>query len=165
MQDRNLQVLVDKWASPEEVRAVEEAFRRVGLEANVRAGVVELSQQLTWIVIVSIPPSAFLTAYFGAAGADAWKATKGLSNWVRRFVQDLKDARGGDQEGTIELEDAGRAWLLLPSDLPEEAFRQLETVDWSTAQNGSLKWDDQGKSTPAHGGTEMKISRNFLLVL
>jgi len=51
MQDRSLQVQIDKWASTEEVRAVEEAFRRVGLEATVRAGIIQLSQQFTWIVI------------------------------------------------------------------------------------------------------------------
>jgi hypothetical protein len=55
MQDRQLQVQIDKWASPEEVQAVEEAFRRAGLEANVRAGIIELSEQFTWIVIISAP--------------------------------------------------------------------------------------------------------------
>jgi hypothetical protein len=143
MQDRHLQVMIDKWASPEEVWTVEEAFRRTGLEANVRASVVELSEQLTWIVIISAPVSMFLSGYFAAAGADAWKATKGLPDRLRQLVRDLKTARGSQQEGRIELEDAGRAWLLLSSDLPEEAFRQLKAIDWSLAQRGSLRWDDQ----------------------
>lgn len=143
MQDRKLQVQIDKWASPEEVQAVEETFRQVGLEASVRAGVIELSEQFTWIVIISMPASMFLSGYFAAAGADTWSATKRLSDRLRQFVRDLKDARGGKQEGRIELEDAGRAWLLLSSDLPDEAFRQLEAIDWSVAQSGSLQWDGQ----------------------
>ncbi len=52
MQDRKFQVQIDKWASPDEVQAVEETFRRVGLEASVQASVIELSEQFTWIVIV-----------------------------------------------------------------------------------------------------------------
>ncbi|MGZ3387505.1 MAG: hypothetical protein ACXVB5_21745 [Isosphaeraceae bacterium] len=54
MQDRKMQVLIDKWASSEEVQAVEEAFRQAGLEAKVQASVIELSEQFTWIVIVSM---------------------------------------------------------------------------------------------------------------
>jgi len=87
----------------------------------------------------------FLTGYFAAAGADAWNASKRLSRRLRQLVRDLKDARGGDQEGRIELEDAGRAWLLLSSALPDEAFSQLETIDPSVAQGGSLRWEGQDR--------------------
>jgi hypothetical protein len=161
MQDRKLQVQIDKWASPDEVQAVEETFRRVGLEASVRAGVIELSEQFTWIVIISMPASMFLSGYFAAAGADAWSATKNLSDRLRHFVRGLKDARGGNQEGRIELEDGGRAWLLLSSDLPEEAFRQLEALDWSVAQSGSLQWDDQDQCWMhyVHGMDPQRVSR------
>lgn len=145
MQDQQLQVQIDKWASPDEVRAVEEAFRRAGLEAKVRAGVIELSEQFSWIVIISAPASLFLSGYLTAAGADAWNATKRLSHRLRQLVRDLREARGRDQEGRIELEDAGRPWLLLSSDLPEEAFRQLETIDWSIAQSGSLRWESEDR--------------------
>jgi hypothetical protein len=145
MQDPDLQVQIDKWATAEEVRAVREAFRRAGFEVNVNAGIIDLSQQLTWMIIASIPPSAFLTSYFASAGADAWKATKGLSEQVIRLVKDLKEARGGDGDGTIELQDGGRPWLLLTSDMPDEAFRQLETIDWSAAKSGQLKWDVRGR--------------------
>jgi hypothetical protein len=143
VQDRKLQVQIDKWASPDEVQAVEETFRRVGLEASVRAGVIELSEQFTWIVIISVPVSTFLSGYFAAAGADAWSATKTLSDRLRQFVRDLKHDRGDNQDGRIELEDAGRAWLLLSSSLPEEAFRQLDAIDWSVVQSGSLRWNNQ----------------------
>ncbi len=161
MQDRELQVRIDKWASPEEVQAVEEAFRQAGLEASVRASIIELSEQLTWIVIISAPASMFLSGYFAAAGADAWKATKRPSDRLGQLVRDLKAARGSEQEGRIELEEAGRAWLLLSSDLPEEAFRQLETIDWSIAQSGSLRWDDQDRCWlhTVHGREPRKVSK------
>lgn len=150
MQDQKLQVRIDKWASPGEVQAVEEAFRRAGLEVSVRASVIELSEQFTWIVIASIPASAFLSQYFAAAGADAWSASKRLPDQLRQLVRDLKDARGGDQEGKIELEDAGRPWLLLSSDLPDEAFRQLESIDQSVVQGGSLRWHYQDQCWMHH---------------
>jgi hypothetical protein len=106
MQDRKLQVQIDKWASPDEVQAVEETFRRVGLEASVRAGVIELSEQFTWIVIISMPASMFLSGYFAAAGADAWSATKNLSDRLRHFVQG-SERRSRRQSGR---KDRARGW-------------------------------------------------------
>lgn len=143
MQQAKLQVQIDKGSSSDEVHALEEAFRRAGLEASVHPGIIELSEQFTWIVMISLPPTAFLSGYFAAAGGDAWSATKRLSDRLMQFVRDLKTARGGSQDGRIELEEAGRAWLLLTSDLPQEAFRQLDDIDWSVAQSGSLHWNNQ----------------------
>jgi hypothetical protein len=75
MQDQKFQVHIDKWASPDEVQAVEETFRRVGLEASVQAGVIELSEQFTWIVIISLPASMFLSGYFAARRVQVREAT------------------------------------------------------------------------------------------
>jgi len=143
MQDAMLHVYIDKGSSADEVSAVEEAFHRAGMEAKVEPGILEFSQQFTWIIMISVPPTAFLSAYFAAAGADAWGAAKHQFGRLRRLVRDLKIARGSGQGGRIELEESGRAWLLLTSDLSDDAFRQLEGVDWSLAQRGSLRWDVQ----------------------
>jgi hypothetical protein len=81
MRVRQLEVQID---SPEEVQAVEKAFRRAGPEANVRACVIELSEQFTWIVIISASASMLLTGCFAAA--DAWNATERLSGRLRQTV-------------------------------------------------------------------------------
>lgn len=140
--DLTLNVSVDVGVSADEVHAVEEAFRRAGLEADVQPSLIELSQASTWIVMISAAPATFLSAYAAAAGADAWRATKASYSRLMQLVRDLKTATGGHGDGRIELEERGRAWLLLTSDLPEESFRQLEDVDWTVAQSGTLKWDE-----------------------
>ncbi len=137
-----LSVSVDAGVSADEVHAIEEAFRRAGLEAEVQPSLIELSQASTWIVMISAAPTAFLSAYAAAAGSDAWGATKHGYGRLMELVRDLKTASGGHGDGRIELEERGRAWLLLTSDMPEEAFRQLENIDWTVAQTGALKWDE-----------------------
>jgi hypothetical protein len=137
-----LNVSVDAGASADEVRAIEEAFRTAGLEADVQPSLIELSQASTWIVMITAAPATFLSAYAAAAGTDAWGATKRGYGRLMQLVRDLRTASGDHGDGRIELEERGRAWLLLTSDLPEEAFRQLEDVDWAVAQSGALKWDE-----------------------
>lgn len=137
-----LNVSVDAGVSADEVHAIEEAFRGAGLEANVQPSLIELSQATTWIVMISVAPTAFLSAYAAAAGANAWGATKDGYGRLMQLVRDLKTASGGHGDGRIELEEKGRAWLLLTSDLPDEAFRQLEDIDWTVAQSGTLRWDE-----------------------
>jgi hypothetical protein len=137
-----LNVSVDAGVSADEVHAIEEAFRRAGLEADVKPSLIELSQASTWIVMISAAPTTFLSAYAAAAGTDAWGATKRGYGRLMQLVRDLRTASGGHGVGRIELEERGRAWLLLTSDLPEEAFRQLEDVNWTAAQTGVLKWDE-----------------------
>jgi hypothetical protein len=124
------------------VQAIEDAFREAGLEAEVRANRLELSHSAEWLVIISSVPTTFLAAYVGKAGSDAWDATKRGYGRLRQLVRDLKTANGGQVDGTLELEDGGRAWLLLRSDTPDEAFRQLDDVDWTVTQSGTLKWDE-----------------------
>jgi hypothetical protein len=76
------------------------------------------------------------------AGSDAWDATKRGFGRLGQLVRDLKTANGGQVDGSIELEDGGRPWLLLRSDMPDEAFRQLDDLDWAVTQSGFLRWDE-----------------------
>lgn len=136
-----LPVSVDAGTSPDEVHAIEEAFRNASLEADVRSSIIELSQASTWIVLISTPPTAFLAAYAAAAGTDAWSGTKRSFNRLRQLVGDLKIAHGSRVDGRVELEVGGQPWLLLTSDLPDEAYLQLDDVDLTATQDGALKWD------------------------
>jgi hypothetical protein len=142
LSDLTLHVSADAATSPDVVQAIEDAFRQAGLEAEVRPNLLELSHSAEWLVIISSAPTMFLTASAGKAGSDAWDATKRGYGRLRQLVRDLKTANGGQVDGNIELEDGGRAWLLLRSGTPDQAFRQLDDVDWTTAQSGTLKWDE-----------------------
>jgi hypothetical protein len=137
-----LPVAVDAGTNADVLHAIEEAFRDAGLPADVQPSIIELSQASTWIVLINIPPTAFLTAYATAAGADAWGATKRSFTRLRQLVHDLKIANGGGADGRISLEEGGRPWLLLTSNLPDEAYVQLEDVDMTAAQGGALEWDE-----------------------
>lgn len=143
MSKLTLQVSADAATSLDAVEAMEGAFREAGLEAEVRPNRFDLSHSAEWLLIISATPAAFVSSYAAKAGSDAWDATKRGFSRLRELARNLKAANGGQVDGTIELKDGGRAWLLFRSDTPDEAFRQLDDVDWTVAQSGTLKWDER----------------------
>lgn len=89
------------------------------------------------MVYVSAPVMAFLTAFAGAAGKDAYGS-------LRDFLKALRAARR-DRSGSVVIRDVeGRddlTVLVLSSDLPEEAFSALAHLDLKANKGAYLAWD------------------------
>lgn len=88
-----------------------------------------------WIVRVAVGGSlgSFFVAIGGAAGKDTYDGIKTLVRSLR--------AAANSKHGFITFTgDEGTA-ITLWAHLPDEAFEQLETIDWSGVQGGSLIWD------------------------
>jgi hypothetical protein len=141
LSDSTLRVSADSGIDPDAIPAIEEAFRQAGLDAEVKPNLLELSHSAEWILIITSAPTAFMTAYAAKAGSDAWDATKRGSGRLVKLVRDLKAANGGQSDGSIEVQDGNRQWLVLGSDTPEEALQQLEDIDLTVAESGYLRWD------------------------
>jgi hypothetical protein len=141
MDQERLKVRLRAGATSDEVRAVEEVFRRSGIEADVQPGIA--GGFPVWEALISVAPSAFLSGYLGAAGADAWKVTKDKLNRLRQLVHNLLAIRK-DPNGYVSLkDDEYRTWLSLDRDMPEEAYRQLEEIDWKLMERGHLWWSNE----------------------
>jgi hypothetical protein len=78
-------VLVDTFASPSEIGALEGALSRVGLETEVER-TVPPQGLAPWLVLIGVPVGQFLAGFFGAAGKDGWEAFK-------QFFDEIKLSR------------------------------------------------------------------------
>ena len=129
---------VDVCIDSNELKDVEAALRAIGFEGSVVPDIHFRSMgEVPWVLMLSMPVTAFLTGFFGAAGAEAWKSLKS-------FVVRVQRARP-HRRGSIEFlpEDSPR--LTIPEGLPDEAYKALLDLDFSSFKNSTLIWWDTGR--------------------
>jgi hypothetical protein len=137
-------VLLDRYATPNEIANVRAVFARTGREAMVRA-VWEKPPQTGngafWmtLVLLAVPFKAFADGFFGKAGEDTWMA-------LRKLVEELREARRGStlaDEGWVEFDDPDDTQVMLASGIPDEAYEALLELDWSAVRGGTIMWDEE----------------------
>jgi hypothetical protein len=130
------EVVIESEASEDDVRAVERLFDEAGVPAIVSASLHSRSvSTLPWAMIVTFPLTAFLTAFAGAAGADAWR---GLKSFVALVFETRRDP--GRPDGAIRWEDERRT-VILTDRIPDDGFRQLTSGDLPAS--GYFVWDEE----------------------
>lgn len=148
----DLHVMLDREASNEEVQAVEEVLRSAAIDAEVTAGVIQLSAaDQPWVGYITGASVLWIAGKFtGAmvekAGEDAWEAYR-ADGWkgLRTFLTSMGQAREG-RDGHMIVKSSGTADVVLYEELPDEALRALGKLDWSQITNGQLNWrDDRGE--------------------
>lgn len=137
----SFEISMDEEASPAEVEAVAAVFGEAGFDGPVSADIGRRSLgDLPFVIYVGAVPTAFLTAFAGAAGKDAYTALK-------EFVGKIRAARRG-RDGTVVVQDRGdredSTVLVLSADLPDEAFAALGDLDLEAAKGAYLVWDRDG---------------------
>lgn len=126
------EVLLDRDATAAEVDGVAQALRSSGLEAEVVPAIERRSSiQLPWIIMISVPISAFFTAFAAEAGKDAYR---GLADFVRALVA---ARRGG--RGSIEIARS----LTIPSNVTDDALRALLEVPPDSLEQGLWIWESE----------------------
>lgn len=133
-------VSINDFATQEELEGVEEAFRSVGIDAEVKATFgMKSADAVPWIVFIplAVAAGAFFRGYFGKLGADAASRTQ---QWVRQ----LRKARESSSAlpGTVVIEDANRNTVVL-GDPPLEAYEKLFELDFDAAEGAYFVWDDE----------------------
>ena len=143
MDPEELEVLLDSSATPEEVEVVREAFTDAGLTAKVRPSYERKSTgELPWVVMVSVPLTAFLTAFAAAAGKDAYSGLKKLV----RTVWDKRTTTSGPRGSFVIIDSESRIWVHLDPDIPADAYRSLAQLDLDSFQGlRVLKYDAKTK--------------------
>lgn len=121
-------VLIERTASDAVLEETRRAFDEAGLRANVRAALEFKSVEAETIVALLVmgPLTAFLSAFAGKAGADAYVALK-------RFVVRVS-AREGGRRAALWIQDRSgkRIDLVIPDDLDDDAYRALFQFDLET---------------------------------
>ncbi len=134
-----VQVSLEYAARDDEVAAVAAVFAEAGVDANVRVDPMlkGAGGDFPWMVIISVPATAFLTTFAAEAGKDAYKELKKL---IKRLYDARKTAQfrtgyltfGGDKTSTS---------FNLPPELPDEAWQQLPEITSTELRSGVLRWD------------------------
>jgi hypothetical protein len=134
-----LEILLDSSATPEEVGVVREAFTDAGLTAKVRPSYERRGTgDLPWVVMVSVPLTAFLTAFAAEAGKDAYKGLKRLV----RTIWDKRTKTSGPSGSFTIIDIKSGIWVLLDPDIPDDAYSALSELDLDSLQgSGVLKYD------------------------
>lgn len=138
-----LEVSLDSSALAEDVAAVKEAFNDAGLMATVRPSFERKGiGDFPWIVMVSAPLTAFLTAFAAAAGKESYE---GLKKLVRTIWAKRTKTSGPSGSFTIVDSKSG-VWVLLDPDIPDDAYSALTKLDFDSLQGpGVLKYDKDEK--------------------
>ena len=129
-----LEVLLDSSAPVEDVDTVRGAFNDAGLKVTVRPSFERksITEGLPWVVLITIPITAFLSAFAAAAGRDAYK---GLKKLVRTIWTKRAKTSGSSGSFTI-IDSKSRVWLQLHPDIPSDAYIALAKFDGFTARTG-----------------------------
>jgi hypothetical protein len=172
---------VSTLASGEEIRGIHEAFDEAGIPLEIEAIIPPQGVEIPWLIVVDLPVKDFLVAVAGGAG---WSGLVALFNRLRkaheperRFWQRGSNPRQGQMairppvDIPDDIEPAHRpavimGWigqrspgteLVIPSDLPEEGFRELFELDLDAYPNHHIYWDPESgkweaneKGAPPH---------------
>jgi hypothetical protein len=135
-------VLLDRYASPEEVASVRAVFERARHRAMVRAVWEKppyTGNGAFWmtLVLVAMPFHSFLDGFFGKLGED-------VADALRDFVDDIREARRPStlaDDGWVEFDDLEDTHVMLSGGIPDEAYRALLELDWDEVRGGTIMWD------------------------
>lgn len=132
-------VLLDRYATVGECDAVRAVIDRAGGHAMVRA-VWEKEPQTGngafWMTLflLGVPFAKFCDGFFTKLGENA-------ADTLRDFVRELREARRASTHasvGWVEFDDVEDTKIMIPSDIPDDAFNALLEIDWSRVQGGTL---------------------------
>lgn len=148
-------------ANEARVGAIEDVMARNGFAGPCFAHLHAQGEGI-WIVLIGLPPAAFLQALAAEAGKDAWKAVKRIFGELRYALDEGEDSHGQIyiREGGLtrdEWEASGRKALLpglpepgehppqivIDSILPDEAIEALFEIDYDELWHSSFDWDQE----------------------
>ena len=120
------EVALEAVASDDEVAEVAAAFTDSGYPGGGRAWVEGRGAgAFQWILMISVPATAFLTALAAEAGKDAYKVLKRLVGRIHEARTAAGTAAGWTTDSVAVVDEETSTWILVPPELPEEAWRAL----------------------------------------
>ena len=136
----DIEWLLDRDASADEVAAVNEVVLEEGLPGQVRAtGSQKGIEDMPWIVLIVVPIIPFLKGFLEEAGQSSYKD-------LRRLVCRLFAARRKGQ-GHVEISDRDSLTTIeFPPELPEEAFKQFVKLGLENIEGKYWVWDPDQNS-------------------
>lgn len=98
------------------------------------------SPEIEWLVLAALPLQAFLQNLGTLAVEDAYRAFKRLIGSLRHHESHTRTSK--EDKSSIVLEDINSGLqIVVESDLPEIAFRQLSDLDLAQFRTGRVRFD------------------------
>jgi hypothetical protein len=154
-----LDVMVDRGATQDEMAALVAVFERVGVRATVRDDVIRLSGGVLPYVVNFIAPLKWVAFVFaggfaGKAGADTWDSFReGGWQGLRLFLDEVAATRAS--EGTVTVRSPGAPDVQLYEAIPDQALQELADLDWERMGPGRLGWSEEGWHYLVPGAAEV----------
>ena len=131
------ELVVSRLLTPEDVADIQDAFRALGVTTSARTAPRRRGQELTWMVLASLPLSGFLTTLGTSMADDAYKS---LSRLVRRVLRRAQASPGGAR--ALVLEDhASGSLVVMKLDLPDEGYSALFSTDLDAGSGATFRYD------------------------
>lgn len=142
-----LKVLVERRANAQEIERIRSAFDSIGLPVEVDAGyeVKSVPTEPFATTILIATAIIFIKAFIDEAAKDAYRgvrkvAGKALGTFMRQLATSRDISRRNPPGLWIKPED-GSPDLMLPPDLPDEAYVALFEVDFDAVDGSLIGWD------------------------
>jgi hypothetical protein len=134
------ELLLDRQLSAADEWALIEFFRQFGDVSQPRRVLGHRSPAIEWLVLAALPLQAFLQNLGTLTGGDAYTAFKGLIDRFRHHEPtDHPEVNAVPQ---MILQDANSGLqVVIQSDLPEIAYRQLHQLDLAQFGSGPIHFD------------------------
>jgi hypothetical protein len=134
------EVLLDRSISADEEQMLVAALRGCGIAAEAKVIPPRRDPQtLTWIVLVSLPVQAFISAVGTTMAENAYAA---FVRAAQRILGRHRQAGPDRPPPVLVLQDPVTGLrIALEPDLPDDAHKQLLTLDLSRYQYGPLHYD------------------------
>ena len=133
----DVEYVLDRCASSDEVNAVAQIVLEEGVPGRVRAALAQKGiENLPWVILILVPVTPFIKGFFEEAGRSSYKD-------LRELVSRLLAVRRKGQ-GYVEIRDKDSlTTVVFPRDLPEEAFKQLANLGSENIDGKYWVWDPE----------------------
>jgi hypothetical protein len=135
-----MRVSVGIETTAEEVQALEQVFRLAEIPVLVDDEIARFSVDSPWVMYISAPLSWFSSRFVRMAeDAPARELGPGLAAFIEH-VGDAFDAANGS---VVFTDERTEVMVALTSELPDEAFGTLLSVDLDKVEGERISWDDE----------------------
>jgi hypothetical protein len=132
------------FETSEDARDIEEVFRSEGLEVDAKtiAPAGNGVGILIAISIFSVTVGAYLSGYFGAAGADGWKATKRRMKKLKQWFNGRYPSPPPHDQVTLILRHPETGVIIyISSEMTDLGFQKLH--EFEPPPGAEYVWDEE----------------------
>jgi hypothetical protein len=138
-----MRVSVGIETTAEEVQALQQVFRRAEIPVLVEDEIARFSVDSPWVMYISAPLSWFSSRFVRMAeDAQARELGPGLAT----FIDQVGGAFAATNGSVVFTDERTEVQVALTSELHDECFGALLSVDFDKVEGERISWDDEHRA-------------------